>query len=193
MEQNFYHRDCLLVQLREAYGRVVYTYTTHLKVMSHLVKKNALIKYTQIIFSAISTGGFLGSIITNEIVLTCIGGLFSTALLALNLFYKDFNLLEEIKQHRSTADNLWMVREDYISLLTDYSILSDVEIMAQRDKLQSRVFEIYKIAPKTDRKSYIEAQNALKVEEEQFFTPEEIDKMLPSHLRDNGKTSSAKS
>jgi len=187
MEQNFHHRDCLLVQLREAYGRVVYTYTTHLKMMNHLVKKNSIIKYTQIILSAISTGGFLGSIITNEIVLTCIGGLFSTVLLALNLFFKDFNLLEEIKKHRSAADDLWMIREDYISLLTDYSILSDLELMGQRDTLQSRVFEIYKAAPKTDKKSYTEAQKALKVEEEQFFTPAEIDRMLPSHLRDNGR------
>lgn len=190
MEQNSHHRNCLLVQLKEAYGKVVYTYTTHLKMMNHLVKKNSLIKYTQIILSAISTGGFLGSIITNEIVLTCIGGLFSTALLALNLFFKDFNLLEEIKQHRSAADNLWMVREDYISLLTDFSILSEAEIIEKRDKLQSRVFEIYKMAPKTDRKSYTEAQNVLKSEEEQFFSPEEIDKMLPSHLRENGKISS---
>ena len=121
----------------------------------------------------------MGSIITNKIILTSIGGVFSTALLALNLFFKDFNLLEEIKQHRTAGDNLWMVREDYISLLTDFSILSDLEIMTQRDNLQSRVFEIYKVAPKTNKRSYNEAQNALKSEEEQFFTPEEIDKMLP--------------
>lgn len=193
MEQNSHHRDCLLVQLREAYGRVVYTYTTHLKMMNHLIEKNAKIKNTQIFLSAISTGGFLGAIITNKVVLTCIGGLFSTALLALNLFFKDFNLLEEINQHHTATDNLWMVREDYISLLTDYSVLSDLEIMAQRDKLQSRVFEIYKAVPKTDKRSYIEAQNALKVEEEQFFTPEEIDEMLPPHLRDKGGASSTKS
>lgn len=189
MEQNSQHRDSLLIQLREAYGRVVYTYTTHLKMMNHLVRKNTIVKYTQIIFSAISTGGFLGAIITNKIVLTCIGGLFSTALLALNLFFKDFNLLEVIKQHRAAADNLWMIREDYISLLTDFPILSETEIMNQRDKLQLRIFEVYQVSPKTDRKSYIEAQKALKSEEEQFFTPEEIDKMLPSHLRGKSYTS----
>lgn len=190
MEQSSHHREYLSLQLREAYGRVVYTYTTHLKMMNHLVRKNARIKHIQIIMSAISTGGFLGSIITNDILLTCIGGVFSTALLALNLFFKDFNLLEEIKQHCSTADNLWMVREDYISLLTDFPILSDADIMEKRDNLQARVFEIYKSSPKTDRKSYIEAQNALKSEEEQFFSQEEINKMLPSHLRDKSKISS---
>lgn len=85
MEQNSHHRDCLLVQIREAYGRVVYTYTTHLKMMNFLVKKNSVIKHCQIILSAISTGGFIGAIVTNEIALTIIGGLFSTALLAINL------------------------------------------------------------------------------------------------------------
>lgn len=193
MESNSQYRDSLLVQLREAYGRIVYTYTTHLKMMNRLNKKNARIKYTQICLSAISTGGFLGAIITSEVALTCIGGLFSTALLALNLFFKDFNLLEEIKQHRIAADNLWMVREDYISLLTDFPILCNEDIVTQRNALQSRVFEIYKSSPKTDRKSYAEAQNALKSEEEQFFAPEEIDKMLPSHLRGNSRISSNKS
>lgn len=192
MEHNTTHRDGLLVQLREASGRVIYTYTTHLKMMNHLNEKNCIIKYAQICLSAISTGGFLGAIITNQIVLTCIGGLFSTALLALNLFFKDFNLIEEIKQHRIAADNLWMIREDYISLLTDFPVLCDEEIIAKRDSLQLRVFEIYKLSPKTDRKSYTEAQNALKSEEEQFFTPEEIDKMLPSHLRDNSRESTNK-
>ena len=109
--------------------------------------------------------------------------MFSTVLLAINLFFKDFNLLSEIKQHRDASDELWMVREDYISLLTDFEVLSEDEIVAKRDLLQNRTFEIYKTAPKTDAKSYSEAQRALKTEEEQFFTPEEIDKMLPAHLR----------
>lgn len=183
MEQSSQHRRGLLIQLRESYGRIVYTYTTHLKMMNHLIEKNKRIKYTQIILSAISAGGFLSAIITNEVILTCIAGLFSTALLALNLFFKDFNLIDEITQHRVASDNLWMVREDYVSLLTDFSTLNEDDIIARRDNLQSRVFEIYKSSPKTDAKSYLEAQKALKSEEEQYFTPDELDKMLPAHLR----------
>lgn len=183
MEQNSPHKEALLIQIKEAYGRVVYTYTTHLKIMNYLTKKNRIIKYIQIILSAISTGGFIGALITDEVILTCVGGLFSTALLALNLFFKDFNLFDEIKQHRIASDNLWMVREDYISLLTDFNVLSEIEIMNRRDDLQKRIFEIYKVSPKTDSKSYSKAQKALKSEEEQFFTFDELDKMLPSHLR----------
>lgn len=129
MEQNSPHKQALLVQMREAYGRVVYTYTSHLKMMNRLTRKNQIIKYIQIALSAISTGGFIGAIITNETVLTFIGGIFSTALLAINLFFKDFNLLAEINQHRTASDELWLIRENYISLLTDFELLCETEIM----------------------------------------------------------------
>ena len=43
----------------------------------------------------------------------------------------------------------------------------------------------YCAAPLTDGKSYAAAQAALKTNEEQFFTQEELNKMLPAHLRKN--------
>ncbi len=151
--------------------------------MNRFVKQNKIIKYTQIVLSAVSTGGFIGAIFSNEIILTVIGGFFSTLLLAINLFCKDFNLSNEIKQHQIASDDLWLIREEYISLLTDFCALSEVEIICKRDDLQKRTYELYKKSPKTDAKSYSEAQKALKYEEEQFFTKEELDKMLPEHLR----------
>lgn len=185
MEQNFStHKKALKVQVREAYGRLVYTYTTHLKQVEQLTNKNQKIKYWQIVLSAISTGGFLGAVITNQIIMTWIGGIVSTALLALNLFFKDFNLADDIKKHRTTADDLWIIRERYISLLTDFEILSEETIMLRRDELQNRTAEIYSVAPSTTTKSYYAAQKALKEDEEQFFEASEIDKMLPEHLRE---------
>ena len=188
MVPNSLHKESLETQIREAYGRVVYTYTAHLKMMNRLIKKNTHIKHLQIGLSAISTGGFIGFFITNEFSLNCIGGLFSTALLAINLYYKDFNLSDEIKQHRSASDCLWLVREQYVSLLTDFCVLNEDEIVARRNDLQKQTYAIYKQSPKTDSKSYADTQKALKSEEEQFFTPEEIDKMLPAHLRIQNRT-----
>lgn len=183
MEPNSHYKDALKTQIREAYGRIVYTYTTHLKKMNRLDRNNRLIKHTQILLSAISTGGFLGSMITNQFFLTCIGGTFSTALLLLNLYFKEFNHAEDSKRHRIASDNIWIIRKQYISLLTDFETLSGNDILAKRDILQKQTFEVYNTSPKTDAKSYRDAQKALKSEEEQFFTPDEIDKMLPVHLR----------
>ncbi len=188
MEQNSQtHKDALWHQISEAYGRVVYTYTTHWKTVDRLVKRNRHLKYAQIILSAISTGGFIGSLITNEVILTCVGGIFSTVLLALNLYFKDFNANSEIAQHFATANALWTIREDYISLLTDMPILSEEDICEKREKLKRKTAEVYKTAPKTDFKDYKSAQNALKNEEEQFFSVEELNQMLPMHLRKDNK------
>ena len=189
MENNQSHRQNMKIQIREAYGRLVYTYTPHLKQVELLTKQNKRIKHWQITLSAISTGGFLGAVITNQIALTWISGIVSTALLILNLYFKEFNLSDDIKKHRTTADALWVVRECYISLLTDFPVLKTEEIIQKRDELQSRTAEIYQAAPSTNSKSYSAAQKALKENEEQFFRASEIDQMLPEHLRESKEPS----
>ena len=189
MENNQSHRQNMKIQIREAYGRLVYTYTTHLKQVELLTKQSKRIKHWQITLSAISTGGFLGAVITNQIALTWISGIVSTALLILNLYFKEFNLSDDIKKHRTTADALWVVRECYISLLTDFPVLKTEEIIQKRDELQSRTAEIYQAAPSTNSKSYSAAQKALKENEEQFFRASEIDQMLPEHLRESKEPS----
>ena len=52
MENNQSHRQNLKIQIREEYGRLVYTYTTHLKQAGLLTKQNERIKHWQIILSA---------------------------------------------------------------------------------------------------------------------------------------------
>ena len=91
----------------------------------------------------------------------------------------------DITRHSTAANALWSIRESYVSLLTDFPNMSIAEICARRDELQAMTAEVYKSAPKTDSKSYAAAQNALKNEEEQFFSEEELNKMLPQHLRSN--------
>ena len=181
------HTEALETQIREAYGRLVYTYTTHLKQAERLTNRNRYVKYWQIGLSAVTTGGILTAIISNQVLLTWLSGIVSTILLGLNLYIKDFNLADDIRQHRSTADGLWIIREKYVSLLTDLETLSEEKIISIRDKLQEQTAEIYKSAPVTDAKSYNAAQKALKKDEEQFFTASEIDKMLPEHLRKSSK------
>lgn len=183
MEENSHYREGLKTEIREACGKVIYTYTTHLKMASRLILTRGRIKFWQIILSALSTSGFVGAIICDQMIATYIGATFSVILLILNLYTKNSNLTDEILAHRRTADMLWLIREEYISLLTDFCILSDDEIRNKRDRLITDMSKIYKTAPTTDKKSYKEAQKALKKEEEQYFSQNEIDIMLPEHLR----------
>ena len=181
------YRKKLYSQIQEEYGKLVYTYTCHFKMADRLSKRDFWIKWGQIGLSAISTGGFLGVLISNEQILLWAGGLCSTALLALTSYLKDKDISTEKTDHIKTANKLWKVREKYLSLLTDFDEISIEEIVRKRDELLDESSEIYCAAPLTDGKSYAAAQAALKTNEEQFFTQEELNKMLPAHLRKMSK------
>lgn len=169
-------------QIREAYGRVVYTQTCHDKIVKRLKKYDDYVKIGQIVLSALTTGSFL-LIIFGEEKSAIFGAFISAALFILNTLSKNFKFIETAKQHQSAADFLWKIREEYVSLLTDFELLSQEEIMSKRDELQNRTYEVYSTTPRTDYKSYKEAQKALKTEEEQTLSDKEIDVMLPNAIR----------
>ena len=173
----------LYSQIEEAYGKIVYTYTTQIIHAERLHKRNTILKWVQLVLSAVSTGGFIGTLITNKILLTWIGGICSTALLVLTAYFKDIDLSAAHKKHLYTANQLWLLRELYLSLLTDFPNLSKEGVICKRDELQLRVAKVYDEAPLTDAKSYSMAQKALKENEAQFFTREELNLMLPEPLR----------
>lgn len=170
-------------QIREAYGRVVYTYTCHNKIVQRLLSKNEKIKILQIVLSALTTGGFIVTIIADEKIAGILGAFVSVSLLILNAYTKNFDLVETAQSHQKAADALWIIREEYVSLLTDFEILDGDALMAKRDELQNRTAEVYAQSPRTDSKSYAAAQRALKTEEEQTFNDDEIDVLLPNSIR----------
>lgn len=170
-------------QIREAYGRVTYSQTCHDKFINRIVKLDETIKVCQIVLSGITTSGFVVAIFSNDNIASIVGGVFSLALLILNTYMKNFNLSEIAQEHKKASDVLWKIREEYVSLLTDYEMLDVEEIRNKRDELQDRTAEVYSNSPRTDAKSYHETQKVLKTEEEQTFSEEEIDIMLPNSVR----------
>ena len=175
-------------QIREAYGRIVYTQTCHNKKIDRLRNLDNNIKIGQIILSAIATTGFFVTIFSDEKIGSIIGAIFSLILLILNSYAKNFNLGEISQDHKVAADALWKIREEYVSLLTDFEILTVEEIMDKRNELQERTAAVYSTSPPTDSKSYMAAQKALKTEEEQTFSEHEIDVMLPNSIRRCNRT-----
>ena len=177
------YREGLRTQIREAYGRLLYTYTSYNKMAGNLKQRQDCLQVWQIILSAITTGGLLAAVIAKEEWVTIASCVISTISTGITLYLKNYNLNDLIRQLHVSANEAWLIREDYISLLTDFDQLQDSEITSKREELKHRVYELYKKCPKTDSKSYEQAQKALKKEEEQFFRADEIDKMLPQHLR----------
>ncbi|MBQ7295727.1 MAG: SLATT domain-containing protein [Clostridia bacterium] len=177
------HKDLLYSMIEDAYGKVVYTYTTQIIHAGRLKKRYTVLKWLQMILSALSTGGFLGSVITNKTALVWAGGLCSVVLLALTAYFKDSEFSNTYAKHHITSNSLWIIREEYLALLTDFQIMSTDEIIKKRDDLRKKTSKIYESAPLTDAKSYSLAQKAIKDNESQFFSREELNHMEPEKLR----------
>ncbi|MCB1843380.1 MAG: SLATT domain-containing protein, partial [Halioglobus sp.] len=109
----------------------------------------------------------------------------STLLLVLNSYTKDYDLGEIAQKHRQAGADLWIIRERYLSLLTDIRLnaASLDEIRMQRDRLVEDLHAVYTGAPSTNYKAYSEAQNALKKLQDMTFSDDEIDAFLPKELK----------
>jgi len=173
-------------QLRECYGRVVYAHKTHEKCADLLLARHKRIKFWQIVLSALVTGGILTSFVGDlKIVATIISAALSTVLLTLNSYTKDYDLGEIAQKHRQAAIDIWLVREKYLSLLTDLRAGSGPleKVREDRDALLAELHGAYSGAPSTDAKGYKMAQEALTKLEDMTFSDEEIDRLLPNALK----------
>jgi len=172
-------------QIREIYGRVVYTHKTHEKCADILKARSDYIKYAEIFLSAATTTSILVVVFGEGKAFQFLAALFSTILLALTLYSKDFNLLAIAEKHKQAALNILEIREKLLSMLVDIRIGNKEisQIQKSRDELIEQLINTYKGAPKTINKAYAIASKVLKENEEFTFSDAEIDKFLPESLR----------
>lgn len=180
-------RDKLYYQIQEQYGKLVYSYTCHLKEAQILDGRLNRFKMLQIVLSGVSTGGILFALFGKSKLSTIFSAFISATLFVLNTYLKDVPLVQDKESHLKTSNELWKVRESYLSLLTDFDMLKLDEIMKQRDELVNRTSKIYDSQLQTSKRAYQQAQGALKSDQEQYFSQEEINLMLPKSLRIDGE------
>jgi hypothetical protein len=178
-------RNVLEAQLRECFGRVVYSHKTHEKCADILFARLSTIKLWQIILSAITTGGFIATIFGAGKIGAVVGVLFSTTLLVLNAYTKNYDLGELGQKHKRAANDLWYIREKYLTLLTDLAMQEKPieKLQQERDDLLDELHSVYSGAPNTTFEAYRKTQDALKKYEDMTFSDEEIDAFLPKELK----------
>lgn len=178
-------RALLEAQVRECYGRVVYSHKTHEKCGDILLSRLSAIKLWQIILSSITTAGFLAAFFGAGQVGATIGVVMSTALLVLSAYTKNYDLGALAQKHRQAAADLWLIREKYLALITDLRIGKESleKVSARRDALLEDLHGAYTGAPSTTFAAYRKAQKALQEQQEMTFSDEEIDAFLPKELR----------
>jgi hypothetical protein len=179
-------------QVRECFGRVVYSHKTHEKQADLCSGRLTFFKIAQILLASITTCGALSILFTDNFVLKLVTALVSLVTLFVSGYMKGFDPGATAQKHRDTAADLWAIRESYLSLLTDIvgGVLSDSDARQRRDVLQGELAAIYKSAPGTTPKAYSIAQRGLQRFEDYTFNPGEIDKFLPPALKRNSTSSS---
>lgn len=175
----------LVAQIRESYGRVVYSHKSHEKAADIYLASLHRIKVFQITLSALTTGSLLYQIFSGNKAGTIIAAVFSAILFVLNIYTKEYNLTELSQKHHDAAQKLWDIRESYLSLLTDStaSVLSNKVIREKRDTLQDNLNQVYTNAPRTFKQAYEQARKSLHFHEEMTFSEEEINRLLPEKMR----------
>jgi len=150
-----------------------------------LLDRQSTIKLWQIILSALTTGGFISTFLGSGNVGAAIGVVLSTALLVLNAYTKNYDLGELAQKHKQAANDIWLIREKYLSLLTDLASGSKTidTLQQERDNLLTELHSVYTGSPSTNYKGYKKAQEALKKYEDMTFSAEEIDAFLPAELK----------
>lgn len=180
----------ILCQVRESFGRVVYSHKVHEKQADICFCRHRWQQGTLIGLTAISSVTFLTEVVgllANRAAASLTTSLVALLVTWVSLGAKTFNYSEEAEAHRATASQLWNVRESYISLITDLMSgdISSTDAQARRNELQERTYSIYSTAPRTSSCAFKRAQKGLKQNEEMTFTPREIDLFLPEALRFN--------
>lgn len=178
----------LLAQVREAFGRVVYSHKTHEKQADVCFCKGRWQQIALVSLTAVSSGTFLVSVVgvvASPKVASVVTSFIALLVTTISLATKTFRFTEEADAHRVTASQLWDVRESYLSLIADLMAGSVDEPAARkrRDELQEAARAAYKEAPRTSPKAFSRASDGLKNNEELTFTSREIDLFLPEALR----------
>jgi SMODS and SLOG-associating 2TM effector domain family 4 len=180
-------------QIRECFGRVVFTHKTHEKCSDIYADQLKNLKLFEIVLSALTTTSLLSSVFGEQKIGTIIGTILSTIILGITIYTKDYDLGQISKNHVDAANKLWNIRELYISLIADIKTgsLTIEEIKLKRDGLQDSLNLVYQNALRTNYKAYERASKSLNKNgqintgEEMTFSDEEIDRFLPHDLRRN--------
>lgn len=174
----------LEAQLREMYGRLAYTHKTHEKMADSYVAKYKTLKGLEILLSAITSGSLIVALLGDAFIGTLVATVLATILTGLLLYFKEGALGECAQRHTEVAAKLWRLREKLLSLMIDMKDgLSPDAARGHRDALNDELEQVYGSAPRTSAKAYAAAQKALKESEELYFSPGELDRLLPEALR----------
>lgn len=171
--------------VRDSYAGIVWSHKIQEKQSDIYAKEFKWMENINIGATALTSAGIIAMIFTDPLWLKLISALISFATVYITAYLKSFNLQKLITLHKTTANKLISVRDQYKVLLTEIKLQSDsVEnLLSRYNDLVKETDSIYLEAPSTTEEAVDKASKALKIKKDNTFSGEEIDSFLPSSLR----------
>lgn len=176
--------------VRQYFASVVWSHKIHVKCHEILRDRNREIKICNIsLITLILFSLFLQ--LTFPKVSICIS-FFSWVLTILEtvvlIYTLSFNFWELANLHKTCADDLKSIRDEFLALIWDIMNEWKVDIELLRDDIKGRLCIINKYLPEQVKGAYEQARDSLWVDPatqngDYTYTDEEIDRFLPKELK----------
>lgn len=172
-----------LIRLR--YASVAWTHKIQEKQAEIYDKKYAVIATINIFAASVTSAGILSTIFADQIWLKVVSAIVSFVAVFITALLKAFDFQSMAKTNKATATKLVILRDELLLLL--YKVRNATQPVAELIKefndIQVKVHAVYQEAPQTTDKAVEMAGIALKEKQDDTYTDEEIDMLLPEALR----------
>ena len=171
--------------VRDSYSSVVWSHKIQEKQSDIYAEKFKRLETVNIGAASLTSVGIIAMIFTDPLWLKLVSALVSFVTVFITAYYKSFDLQKLVSSHKSTANKLIAIRDQYKVLLTEIKLQSDSveKLLTKYKELVEKTDAIYLEAPTTTDKAVNRASEALKIKKDNSFTDDEIDSFLPVSLR----------
>lgn len=171
--------------VRQDYVSVVWSHKIQEKQSDIYAAKFKCMETTRILLAALTSGGIITTIFVDELWLKIVSSILSVITTFINSYFKSFDIQSMASRHKSSANELWKIREELLILLTKIKLrvapISDLS--SEHADIISCLSSIYLNAPSTTNKAVKKASEALNSSKDNTYTDDEIDMFLPHSLK----------
>lgn len=182
-------KDVVVEYLKKLYVSTVWTHKIQEKESDRLRNIDVFLKACSIISLSLSASGILSIIIINSLVLTIISAVLSFLSLIVSIVSMSCDFKAESAKHKQSALEFLMLRNDIEVCLTDilYDRFSFEEMLNKKDTFEKRYTECCQTSLSSSGIAVRRARKALYEVRDNTYSNEEMEKIIPAHLRNKNE------
>lgn len=180
--------ELLESQIRQIFASVVWSHKIQEEQADIYRNRYNTLETIKIAASSITSAGIISIIFVDGFWLKIITAILSMVSIAVNTYYKTFNLVNMANEHKQTALKLLRLREKLICLLCDIKMqkINEEDVISTRDELLEELMNAYDKSRDATSDAVAKASEHLKKRGDLTYSDEEIDSFLPIYLKKRG-------